>query len=85
MDSGCEAEEANILSLSVTLLSLLREQRMLLDKRFNRTPEATEKDCEARPQQPNALDEIIDNLITAITKLIAVNAFFSNEVLPKIS
>lgn len=77
--------EATILGLSHDIFKGLNELRGTLNTRFNRTPEVTEKDSAERPEQPNVVDEIIDNLQSATTNLHADTIFISNEVLPKIN
>ena len=77
-------KEATILGRSEDILKNLVEFQGRLDNRFSRATTAEEK-VEVRPQSPNVLDEIQDNLDRANAHLASIVSFISSDVLPKIN
>lgn len=76
-------KEATILGKSEDVLERLADFQERLNNRFIRGTKVDEK--EERPQHPNVLDEILENLDRADAYLTGIMSFISNEVLPKIA
>ncbi len=81
---GGATKEATILERSHELIKTADDLNQRLENRFSRNP-AVGKDSGEKPQSPNVLDEIIDNLGIAIQRFNGIITFIANEVLPKIS
>ena len=84
MDSGGCTKENTILSLSEDLLKMLDDFQERLDTHFQRSVKGVEPTTQ-KPQAPNVLDEIIENLVSAKAQLSQQVSFISSDVLPKIN
>jgi len=84
MDTGQPTKEETILSMSKGILKRLAELQGRLDNQFSRNIKV-EGQAEGRPQCPNVLDEILENLCRAEEHLVAMTCFISSDVLPKIN
>ncbi|KKN74751.1 hypothetical protein LCGC14_0387930 [marine sediment metagenome] len=84
MVTGVGAEkQQTILELAQQNLGLVREAQSLLEEHFNRVPSSVSDKAE-KPQNPNVLDEIIDEQRDCRGKLKSMLTFLSTEVIPKI-
>ena len=77
-------KEATILGLSEEIGKLLDDLEARLDNRFNRTPRPTAGES-GRPEIPNVLDEILEQLEHNRVFLAQQISFISSDVLPKIN
>lgn len=84
LEEGTAKIESTILSRSEDILKRLADFQERLDNRFSRGLKAEGK-SEGRPENPNVLNEILENLEMADQRLSAMFSFISSEVLPKIN
>ncbi len=84
MDTGSATNESTILGLSLEIKEHLNKLQSILDERFVRN-EATEKIVTDRPQFPNILEEVLENLKDDKAHIARITSFFSTDVLPKIN
>ena len=79
-----ETKEVTILEQSEVLLKLCQDFQNKLDSRFNRVPRP-EKGQPLLSQEPNVLDEILNNLHIGMLSLREIEKQISMQVLPKIN
>jgi len=86
MGEGAIKKEDTILSLSTDITNLVHKLKRVLESRFERLPQKTDdKISEGKPQIPNILDEIIEELQTAKEEVSRIMSFILSDVLPKIN
>ena len=76
-------QEAAILELTDELSKLLEDTQAKLDNSFERVPKPT-AEGEGRPQMPNVLDEINQNLHYAIQRVQKMHEFIVHAVIHKV-
>ncbi len=84
MTAGEQTKEITILVKTESILKQLYGLRSKLSDAFNRLPDTEGKSYPERPQEPNVLDEILNNLDNISTKIESIHQDIASKVIAKI-